>query len=142
MSFVQELEVERRAARHRLELPATPSRYGPVPEREMLPEGLSVSRTYWALVDGNLKPGTKGRISLPVPSPGRSSRDERGKDVREAGVQPALTLYHVRGYRDGISWVELTPMTGEEVTISSSQPAAALVHSPVSNGIFIINYNM
>ena len=116
---VQELEEERKAARSRLGLAEAPSRWGSIPEREKLPEGLSVSRTYWALVAGRLKPGDKGRITLPVPAPGGGRRARAGSGETSAGVgpRPALTLYRVRACRDGVSWVELTPITGEHVSV-------------------------
>ena len=98
----QELEDERLAARSRLGLPETPSPRGPLPQRELLPEGLSLARTYWALLHGGqLKPGARGRITLPVPVPGGGGPS-----------RPAVTLYRVRASKEGLSWVELTPMTG------------------------------
>lgn len=98
---LQELEDERLAARSRLGLTETPPR-APLPPRELLPGGLSLARTYWALLHGGrLKPGERGRITLPVPVPGGGGPS-----------RPAVTLYRVRASKEGLSWVELTPMTG------------------------------
>ncbi|TFZ57199.1 RNA pseudouridine synthase [Methylorubrum sp. Q1] len=68
-----------------------------------------VDKTYWALVEGG--PETmEGRIDLPL---AKRSDDPRSWWMKaDPAGAPSLTLYRVLGRAEGLSWLELKPVTG------------------------------
>jgi tRNA pseudouridine32 synthase/23S rRNA pseudouridine746 synthase len=68
-----------------------------------------VDKRYWAVVEG-APPAAEGRIDLAL---ARRSADPRSwwMKVDPAG-QPAVTVYRVLGSAVGLTWLELTPVTG------------------------------
>jgi len=75
--------------------------------------GNRVKKTYWAAVSG--KPAhAEGTIDAPLVKQSQSGKRWWMKVAQdnEAEAQPATTLYKVMGQKDGISWLELTPLTG------------------------------
>lgn len=66
-----------------------------------------ISKVYWALVVGRL-PARKGVVDVPLLKHGAS---ERMRVDKQAGDE-AITYYKVLEEQDGVSWVELRPLTG------------------------------
>ncbi|MBV9782370.1 MAG: RNA pseudouridine synthase [Acidisphaera sp.] len=65
-------------------------------------------KTYWALVRG--VPATAQGV---VDAPLAKRRDRAGwRMAVDAGGQPAVTAWRLRGRADGLSWLELMPRTG------------------------------
>jgi len=71
--------------------------------------GNAVDKTYWALVEGG--PAEEaGRIDLPL---ARRSDDPRSWWMKaDPAGDPALTHWRVLGRTDGLTWLELKPVTG------------------------------
>ncbi len=67
-----------------------------------------VKKTYWALVRGNAP--DSGRIEAPLRKASADPRNWR-MEVQEGG-QEAVTLFRILGRSEGISWLELQPLTG------------------------------
>jgi tRNA pseudouridine32 synthase/23S rRNA pseudouridine746 synthase len=74
---------------------------------EMFRNG-KAQKTYWAVVEGG-PDNDEGEIDLPL-SPKDPKRGWWMK-VDEKG-QPSLTRYRVRGRANGLTWLELNPVTG------------------------------
>jgi tRNA pseudouridine32 synthase/23S rRNA pseudouridine746 synthase len=67
-----------------------------------------IDKTYWAVVEG-APPAEQGRIDLPL---GRRNK-QRGWWMKvEPGGLPSVTDYRVLGRAEGITWLELQPLTG------------------------------
>ncbi len=68
----------------------------------------AVDKVYWAVVEGG--PGAQdGEIDLPL----APQSPERGWWMRvDPAGQPALTRWRMLGRADGVSWLELRPVTG------------------------------
>jgi tRNA pseudouridine32 synthase / 23S rRNA pseudouridine746 synthase len=67
-----------------------------------------VEKVYWAAVEG-APPEPQGRIELPLAKRSR----ERGWWMKvDPEGQRAVTLYRLLGRSDGLSWLELRPLTG------------------------------
>jgi RluA family pseudouridine synthase len=68
-----------------------------------------VDKSYWAIVRG-VPPAAQGRIDLPLL---KVLPETGGWRIRPdpAGL-PAVTEYRVLGHGDGLSWLELRPLTG------------------------------
>ena len=67
--------------------------------------GNRVEKTYWALVQG-APPQADGRIELALTKP------LRGRVRSDPAGQAAVTDYRLRAEGDGMSWLELRPVTG------------------------------
>jgi tRNA pseudouridine32 synthase/23S rRNA pseudouridine746 synthase len=68
-----------------------------------------VEKTYWAVVEG-APPEKEGRIELAL---ARRSDDPRSWWMKvDAAGQPAVTAYRVLGAANGLTWLELRPLTG------------------------------
>ncbi|KQQ31624.1 RNA pseudouridine synthase [Methylobacterium sp. Leaf123] len=68
-----------------------------------------VDKTYWALVEGGPE-ATEGCIDLPL---AKRSDDPRSWWMKtDPAGAPSLTLYRVLGRANGLSWLELKPVTG------------------------------
>jgi tRNA pseudouridine32 synthase / 23S rRNA pseudouridine746 synthase len=68
-----------------------------------------IRKTYWAIVHGH-PPESEGRIDAPLTKQSESNKRWWMK-VAEDG-QPATTLYKIMGQANGMTWLELTPLTG------------------------------
>ena len=72
----------------------------------------AIRKTYWAVVAGK-PPENQGVIDLPL---ARQSGDSRRWHMKisegEADTVSAVTEYKLMGSADGISWLELNPLTG------------------------------
>ncbi len=68
----------------------------------------AVEKTYWAVVLGRPE-ATEGRIALPLAK--RSALRGWWMKVDPAG-QPAVTLWRLVASAEGLSWLELRPLTG------------------------------
>ena len=67
-----------------------------------------VEKTYWALV-GGVPPAPEGRVEAPL----LKREGRRGwRIVTDPGGKPARTDYRLLAQHDGISWLELRPLTG------------------------------
>ncbi len=71
--------------------------------------GSAVDKTYWAVVEGG--PAEEaGQIDLPL---ARRSDDPRSWWMKaDPSGDPALTHWRVLGRADGLTWLELKPVTG------------------------------
>jgi RluA family pseudouridine synthase len=69
-----------------------------------------VKKTYWAAAVGS-PPADGGTIDLPLAKKSEDSRRWHMK-VDEANGVPSVTEYKVLGQSNGISWLELNPLTG------------------------------
>jgi tRNA pseudouridine32 synthase/23S rRNA pseudouridine746 synthase len=68
-----------------------------------------VDKTYWAVVEGT-PPQEQGRIELPL---ARRSDDPRSWWMKvDPDGQPAVTEFRLLGRSDGLTWLELRPLTG------------------------------
>lgn len=68
-----------------------------------------VDKSYWALVEGGPSEA-EGRIDFPL---ARRSDDPRSWWMKtDPAGAPSLTLYRVLGRAEGLSWLELKPVTG------------------------------
>jgi len=67
-----------------------------------------IGKTYWAIVEGRPEQDT-GHIDMPL-----GKRDDtRGWWMKpDPNGQPAQTNWTVRGHADGLTWLELEPLTG------------------------------
>lgn len=71
--------------------------------------GHSAEKTYWAIVSGGPS-GEAGTIDLPL---ARRSSDPRSWWMKaDPAGDPALTHWRVLGRGDGLTWLELKPITG------------------------------
>jgi tRNA pseudouridine32 synthase / 23S rRNA pseudouridine746 synthase len=68
-----------------------------------------VAKLYWAVAEG-APPAGQGRIELAL---ARRSDDPRSWWMKvDPDGQPAITDYRVLGHSDGLTWLELVPVTG------------------------------
>ncbi len=67
-----------------------------------------VDKTYWAVVEG-APPAAQGRIDLPL---GRRNQTRGWWMKVDAGGLPSITDYRVLGDAEGLTWLELHPLTG------------------------------
>jgi tRNA pseudouridine32 synthase / 23S rRNA pseudouridine746 synthase len=86
-------------------------RHGPALKRlgALFRDG-KITKTYWAVVLGH-PPAAEGVIDAPL---ARRSHDRRRWWMKVDAVQgdASLTRYRVLGQADGLTWLELQPMTG------------------------------
>lgn len=68
-----------------------------------------IRKTYWAAVTGS-PPEQEGRFDQPLAKEGQSGKRWWMKPSPEG--QHAITRYRVMGQHEGLSWLELTPLTG------------------------------
>jgi tRNA pseudouridine32 synthase/23S rRNA pseudouridine746 synthase/23S rRNA pseudouridine1911/1915/1917 synthase len=89
-----------------------------------------VEKVYWAVVRGRPEPD-HGRIAAPL-----RKRTERGKgwrmEIHPDGAS-AMTDWHVRATKDGLSWLELKPLTGRthQVRVHCAALGCPVVGDPV-----------
>ncbi len=75
----------------------------------LLLQNHQIKKTYWAIVRG-VPSENEGKIDLPLAKAENTSSSWRAKV--DPNGQPALTLYKVLTSHDGLSWLELKPITG------------------------------
>lgn len=68
-----------------------------------------VNKTYWAVVAGTPE-SPEGLIDKPLAK--QSQSDKRWWMKVDENGQPAQTRYRVLGQKDGLSWLEMEPLTG------------------------------
>lgn len=67
-----------------------------------------IRKTYWAVVEG-APPAEEGRIDQPLR---KLNRVAGWRVAADPTAPPATTLYRVLGRAGGLTWLELTPLTG------------------------------
>lgn len=90
-----------------------------------------VRKTYWAVVEG-VPAQAAGRIELPLAKV--SSRSRGWRMVVDAGRgRAAITDYRVMGRSDGLTWLELRPLTGRthQIRVHCSEIGCPVLGDPV-----------
>lgn len=72
-------------------------------KESMLNAGLSIEKTYWAIVEGYGRPELEGKVDAII------SSETNGKPFSI----PACSEYKVLARGNKLSWLELKPITGQ-----------------------------
>jgi RluA family pseudouridine synthase len=91
-----------------------------------------IKKTYWAVVKGEVAQD-QGRMDMPLSKQSQSRKHWWMKVDHDGGVS-AITEYRVMGRGDGMTWLELTPITGR--THQLRVHCAALGHPILGDYIY------
>lgn len=95
--------------------------------------GNAVEKTYWAVVSGGPS-ADHGTIDMPL---GRRSSDPRSWWMKaDPAGDPALTHWRVLGRGDGLTWLELKPVTGRthQLRVHCAESGWAILGDPIYGG--------